>query len=80
MSGVLTDEQIVDVTSSDKLIAISSDNLTYYKVGAPELPFFFEKVNQGDSVPIYVKSIVPKDLTGVNSRTSSIKYSWNIGV
>ena len=57
-----------------------SDNVTYYKVGAPELPLFFEKVSPGTTIPIYVRSIVPKGLTGKEKRTSGIVASWEIGV
>jgi hypothetical protein len=76
----ITDEdRILGLTKPSKMIEIS-DNVTYYKVGDPELPLFFEKVSPGTTIPIYVRSIVPRELTGKEKRTSGIVASWEIGV
>jgi len=69
-----------DLLLPAKMIEISQDNVTYYKVGDAMLPFFFEKVPAGDSEQIYVRSIIPNDLTGKEDRTAGIITSWDIGV
>jgi hypothetical protein len=61
-------------------VEISKDNLTFYKVGDAELPFVFEKVPAGGKVPIYVRTNIPKFLTGKEDRTAGIIASWDIGV
>jgi hypothetical protein len=61
-------------------VEISDDNVTFHRVGSRELPFFFDDVPAGDSVPIWVKVHVPKELTGSEKRTSKILGSWDIGV
>jgi hypothetical protein len=63
-----------------ELISISKDNLTYYNVGDDGIPFLFEKVPNGNSVPIYVKSNIPKGLTYKEKRTSGLIIQWDIGV
>ena len=65
----------------DDFIAISKDNVTFHKVGSPELPFFFDDVPAGDSIPIWVKVEVPRfGLTGQEKRTAEVLGSWDIGV
>jgi hypothetical protein len=64
----------------NNFIEISSDNVTYHKVGSADLPFFFENVPAGGSIPIWVKVHVPKGLTGHEKRTAELIGSWDIGV
>lgn len=73
-------EESNSLIKPSKLISISKDNLTYYNVGDSSLPFIFEKVPDGDSVPIYVKSNIPKGLTDKEKRTSGLVIQWDIGV
>lgn len=73
-------QRVGNLTSPSKFIEISSDNVTFYRVGAPQLPFLIEKVPAGTVVPIYIRSIVPATLTGYESRTSGIVASWDVGV
>lgn len=61
-------------------IEISKDNVTYNKVGSTALPFFFNDVPPGESIPIWVKVLLPKELTGAEKRTANILGSWDIGV
>jgi len=63
-----------------KMIEISQDNVTFYKVGAAELPFFYKKVPAGDTVQFYVRSVIPGGLTGKEARTAGILTQWDIGV
>jgi hypothetical protein len=69
-----------DLLRPSEMIEISQDNVTYYKVEAAELPFFYEKVPANDTVSFYVRSILPRDLTGKEDRTAGIITSWDIGV
>ena len=73
-------ENGTDLVVPSKMIEISQDNVTYYKVGDPELPFFYEKVPADDTVQVYVRSLLPNDLTGQEDRTAGIVTSWDIGV
>jgi len=61
-------------------IEISQDNVTYHKVGSEKLPFFYEDVPHGTTVPVWVKLSVPKDLTGSEDRTARVLGNWDIGV
>lgn len=72
--------RLVNPYLPSKLIEISRDNVTFYKVGDAGLPFTFEKVQPNEVVPIYVRSIVPLNITGYESRTSGIVASWDVGV
>lgn len=69
-----------DLLIPSKMIEISQDNVTYYKVGDAALPFLYEKVPSGNSVQIYVRSTIPGGLTGKEGRTAGILASWDIGV
>ena len=80
MGGRPSTEQINDVILPSELINISKDNVTFYKVGDSNLPLVFEKVEPGVSIPIYVKSIVPSNMTGYEKRTSGLIYSWDVGI
>jgi hypothetical protein len=73
-------ENGLDLLTPSKMIEISQDNVTYYKVGDAELPFIYEKVPVGDSVQVYVRTILPDGLTGREDRTAGIVTSWDIGV
>jgi len=63
-----------------ELIEISSDNVTFHKVGSVDLPFIFREVAAGISIPIYVRTKIPKNLTGEEKRTAGVIGSWDIGV
>jgi hypothetical protein len=77
----LPDEEKGDnLIKPSKFIEISNDNLTFYKVGAAQLPFVFKSVPPGVSVPIYYRTVLPKELSGAEKRTSAIIASWDIGV
>jgi hypothetical protein len=79
MSNIPDETRISGLVNPSEMIEIS-DNVTYYKVGDPELPLFFEKVSPGTTIPIYVRSIVPKGLTGKEKRTGGIVASWDVGI
>jgi hypothetical protein len=69
------------VLKPDDFIAISKDNVTFHKVGSAGLPFFFDDVPAGNSIPIWVRVNVPRfGLTGHEKRTAEVLGSWDIGV
>lgn len=76
----LKDQNNTSLTKPSSLIEISKDNLTFYKVGDMELPFKFEKVLPGDTVSVWTRTNIPKNLTGDEKRTANIIGSWDIGV
>ena len=79
MGNYFTDDS-VELVPPSKMIEISQDNVTYYKVGDGELPFFYKQVPAGDSKEIYVRSVIPVGLTGKENRTAGITTIWDIGV
>jgi hypothetical protein len=69
------------ILKPDQFIAISKDNVTFHKVGSPYLPFFFDDVPAGESIPIWYRVHVPRfGITGREKRTAGIMGSWDIGV
>jgi hypothetical protein len=68
------------LTKPSELIEISKDNLTFYRVGDAELPFYFKNVLSNEVVPVYVRTIIPKGLTGKEKRTAELLGQWDIGV
>lgn len=69
-----------DLLTPDEMIEISKDNVTFYRVGDTNLPFLFEQVPAETIIPVYIKSIVPNNLIGSESRTSKLSISWDVGV
>ncbi len=75
-----------EVDLADKLIKpsnfieLSKDNLTYYKIRDSGLPLVYENVAPGTSVPVYVRTSIPKGLTGKELRTAGLKVAWDIAV
>ena len=75
-----------EVDLADKLIKpsnfieLSKDNLTYYKIRENGLPLVYENVAPGVSVPVYVRTDIPKGLTGKEIRTAGLKIAWDIAV
>jgi len=68
------------LTKPSEFVEISSDNVTYHRVDSPDLPFFFEDVPAESSIPIWVRVVVPKGLSGSEKRTAQLIGSWDIGV
>lgn len=69
-----------ELIQPSEMIEISSDNVTFYKVDEEGLPLYFPLVPAGDTIPIYVRSIVPKGLSGAEKRTAGIVTMWDIGI
>jgi len=69
-----------EMASSTDLIEISKDNVTFYKVDDPHLPFFYEKVPNGGSVTVYSRTTLPNKISSAVSRTARLLTQWDIGV
>ena len=65
---------------TSELIEISNNNLTFFKVGSPNLPLLYEEVQSGETAKVYVKTIIPEGLTGKEKRTPNLIVSWNVAV
>jgi len=63
-----------------QLVEVSKDNVTFHRVGSDELPFFYEDVPNGESIPVWVRLNLPKYLSGIEKRTAKILGNWDIGV
>jgi hypothetical protein len=63
-----------------QFVEISKDNLTFYKVGDTSLPLFWDDVPADTTVPLYVRTVLPRSLTGKELRTAGIIVSWDVGV
>jgi homoserine acetyltransferase len=73
-------EDEILLTKPCDLIEISKDNVTFYKVGDAELPFFFKNVLSDGVVPVYVRTTIPNGLTGKEKRTAELLGQWDIGI
>ncbi len=58
-----------------ELIEISTDGITFSKVG---VPLTVENVAPGESATIYVRTIIPKGLTSDVSRDASLLVRWKV--
>lgn len=63
-----------------EFVELSDDNVTFYRLGDEALPLFFEGVEENETIPVYVRTILPRDLTGLEKRTATIIGSWDVGV
>jgi len=67
---------------SSDLIEISKDNVTFYRVGAPELPLLYEEVPYLDSRSVYIRSNLKKDNfpPGLVDRVAGLVVQWDIPI
>ena len=81
-SDVLNTEEVdvVKLKKPSELIEISKDNLTFYRVGSGNLPLSFSMVAPGTVVPVYVRPILTRGLTGAEKRTASLIVEWDVTV
>jgi hypothetical protein len=64
----------------NELIEISKNNVTFYRVGDPNLPLIYENVPVGNTVSTYVRASLPDTLRGTEAREASILASWFVSV
>jgi hypothetical protein len=59
-----------------EMIEISTDGVNFSGVGSSELPLVVRNVSAGDSVTAYIRTIIPKGLTGEEQRDASLLVRW----
>ena len=63
------------ISSPEKFIEISKDGVSFYGIGAAELPFTFEQVPSGNAVQLYIRSNKTLEFSSGNS-TAQILIEW----
>jgi len=63
------------VTPSE-MIQILLDNIDFEGVGSPNLPLVSKKIADDESVTMYVRTDIPRDLTGAESRDATVIVRW----
>jgi hypothetical protein len=74
------ESDVEELMLPSQMVELSADNLTFYDVESGELPLVFYDVPDGDTVEVYVRTKIPKGLTGKEKRTAGIIASWDVGV
>lgn len=69
-----------ELVKPSEMIEISKDNLTFYNVDSGELPLVYSDVADGAVATVYVRTSIPRGLTGKEKRTAALVASWDIGV
>lgn len=72
--------EVEELMLPSQMVELSKDNLNFYDAESGELPLRFEDVADGDTVQVYVRTKIPKGLTGKEKRTAGIIASWDIGI
>lgn len=72
------DEDLVrtQLVTPSEMIQISLDNVTFEGVGSQNLPLVREDVADGEAVTLYVRTNIPRDLTGDEDRDASVIVRW----
>jgi hypothetical protein len=64
------------LVNPSEMIEISTDGVNFVGVGSAELPLTVENVPAGESVPVYIRTIIPRRLTGDEKRDASLLVRW----
>ena len=59
-----------------ELIEISTDGVNFSGVGAAELPLVVQDVSPGESAVVYIRTNIPRGLTGDEQRDASLLVRW----
>lgn len=59
-----------------QMLEISLDNVNWYGAGSDSLPLVVQNVADGQSETVYMRSNLPKNLTGDESRDASLLVRW----
>jgi uncharacterized protein YkuJ len=59
-----------------EMLEISLDNTTWHGVGSDSLPLVVPGVESGQEGTVYVRSNIPKDITGDENRDASLLVRW----
>lgn len=58
------------------MLQISLDNIDFYSSGSDQLPLVVPNVPPGGDATIYMRSNIPKDITGDENRDASLLVRW----
>jgi len=75
LSPNLTQNQLIQPS---QLIQVSLDNVNFYNIGSTNLPLVQRGILNGKSATIYVRTNIPKGLTGRESRDASLLVRWKV--
>ena len=64
------------VITPNRLIEVSLDGVNFEKVGSQNLPISALDVVPGGVVNLYVRTNIPKNLSGDENRDASVLVSW----
>jgi hypothetical protein len=64
------------LVNPSEMIEISTDGVNFVGVGSAELPLTVEDVPAGESVTVYIRTIIPRHLTGDEKRDASLLVRW----
>ena len=70
------DLQRTQLVTPSELIQISLNNVDFEAVGSANLPLVTKGIADNESVTMYVRSDIPRDLTGSESRDASVLVRW----
>jgi hypothetical protein len=59
-----------------EMLEISLDNATWHGAGSDELPLVIREVADGQEGIVYLRSNIPKDITGDENRDASLLVRW----
>jgi hypothetical protein len=65
-----------ELISPNEFIEISSDGTNFYNRDSANLPLTFEQVPVGESRRVYVRTNIPRVLSGSERRTANLKIEW----
>ena len=76
-----SDRNIKDITRTQELtpsemIEVSVDNVNFFGVGSSSLPLRVPKVAPNTPTTVYIRTIIPKELSGRESRDASLIVRW----
>jgi len=58
------------------MIQISLDNVNFEAVGSENLPLVQKNVKDNEGVTLFVRTDIPRDLTGDENRDASVLVRW----
>jgi hypothetical protein len=64
------------LTNPSELLEISTDNITFAGAGSDLLPLVVKAVPDNTSTTVYLRTNIPKGLTGDESRAASLMVRW----
>jgi len=68
----------IQLVNPSEMLQISLDDVNFYDVGSSNLPLVVNNVVSGAPVTIYVRTNIPKGLTGRENRDASLLVRWKV--